>query len=92
MSAGVRPLLAFPQPHARPVEWRGSRRGSILTRMQAEEHPLSVRVGVGPAGSVTYLVDVPPEAWARGGVVTAACGRTAAGPGPAMVTASFLGI
>jgi len=30
--------------------------------MEAREHPLSVRVGAGPDGSVTYLVDVPPEA------------------------------
>jgi hypothetical protein len=30
--------------------------------MDAQEQPLSVKVGAGPDGSVTYLVDVPPEA------------------------------
>jgi hypothetical protein len=30
--------------------------------MQAREHPQSIRVGPGPGGSLTYLVDMPPEA------------------------------
>lgn len=30
--------------------------------MDAEEQPLTVRVGAGPDGSVTYLVDASPEA------------------------------
>ena len=30
--------------------------------MEPSEHPASVRVGVGPDGSTTYLVDMPPEA------------------------------
>src|SRR5579859_426317 len=29
--------------------------------MQPSEHPASVHVGTGPDGSLTYLVDVPPE-------------------------------
>jgi hypothetical protein len=29
--------------------------------MEPSEHPPSVRVGVGPDGSLTYLVDLPPE-------------------------------
>src|SRR5262249_25966020 len=30
--------------------------------MEPSEHPPSVRVGAGPDGSRTYLVDLPPEA------------------------------
>ena len=33
--------------------------------MECEDHHLSVRVGAGPDGSVTYLVDGPPEALPR---------------------------
>lgn len=34
----------------------------MLARMSPREQPPSIRVGAGPDGSVTYLVDVPPEA------------------------------
>lgn len=37
--------------------------------MQTREHPSFVRVGDGPDGSVTYLVDMPPES------LPAVCGR-----------------
>jgi len=30
--------------------------------MQAREHPQPIRVGPGPGGSLTYLVEMPPEA------------------------------
>lgn len=30
--------------------------------MESSQHPHSIRVGAGPGGSLTYLVDVPPEA------------------------------
>lgn len=54
--------------------WRGGARGSILVAMNAHEHPSdrqtygrgesggSIRVGGGPDGVMTYLIDVPPEA------------------------------
>lgn len=29
--------------------------------MEPSEHPASVRIGTGPDGSLTYLVDLPPE-------------------------------
>ena len=34
---------------------------SILTCVKAPEHPTPVHVGAGPDGSLTYLVDMPPE-------------------------------
>jgi hypothetical protein len=37
--------------------------------MTTREHPPCVRVGAGPDGSVTYLVDIPPES------LPAVCGR-----------------
>ncbi len=42
--------------------WRVARRRSILTPMTAREQPKLVHVGPGPNGSVTYVVDMPPEA------------------------------
>lgn len=47
--------------------WRGGLRGSILPSMSVQEQPQhedgrTIRVGGGPDGSITYLVDLPPEA------------------------------
>jgi len=49
--------------------WRGGARGSILTGMSVREQPAdskasgaAIRVGGGPDGLMTYLIDLPPEA------------------------------
>jgi hypothetical protein len=49
--------------------WRGSARGSILTMMSVQEQSSdreasggTIRVGGGPDGLMTYLIDLPPEA------------------------------
>src|ERR1700709_2791838 len=49
--------------------WRGSPHGSILTVMSAQQQSASreasggtIRVGGGPDGLMTYLIDLPPEA------------------------------
>lgn len=48
-------------------DWRGGPRGSILTLMSVQEQPQqrdgrTIQIGGGPGGSITYLVDLPPEA------------------------------
>jgi len=48
--------------YSTPSPWRARDRGSILIEMETRDHALSVRVGAGPDGSVTYQVDGPPEA------------------------------
>jgi hypothetical protein len=43
-------------------DWRDPSGGFILASMSPREQPQSVRVGAGPDGSLTYLIDLPPEA------------------------------
>jgi hypothetical protein len=45
-----------------PKHWRGAARRSILPRMEQPGPTPSIRVGAAPDGSLTYLVDLPPEA------------------------------
>ena len=44
-----------------PAGWRNAAGGSILLGMEPSEHPPSVQVGSGPDGSLTYMVNLPPE-------------------------------
>jgi hypothetical protein len=73
--AAPRPSAPRPIAHARilPLEtiwhWRGAALGSILMPMSVQDQPSNreasggtIRVGGGPDGLMTYLVDLPPEA------------------------------
>src|ERR1700743_2423841 len=42
--------------------WRSATRGFILAPMESHDDTRPIRVGAAPDGSLTYLVDLPPEA------------------------------